>query len=1212
MLGVVIQIDAQDPGIGAPVALRAGSHDMAAVCHLTNDTWWPTIAKLPKLGYDLFDGAFESQIATPSASMSIGIEPWPTFGRLAIADGRFRLWTGEAGAPWATWTQRVDARVSQQPVVTDGRAELTFAVDDRWLDRALLSTYAGTTGAEGSAALKGQVKPLAFGTPRYVPGVLVDPATSLFQISAYGRIVAVDAALERLVRYGPPIADYPDVETLVASAIPAGRWATALSGGWVRFGAPPTGLVSFLVRGDAGGPDGWARRPGQLIRRLALLSGGAGRIADASLNALDAGRPYDLSLYLDQQTTARELIQSTAASVNAVAGVSWMGRLFVQPVAIGAPALTLAADGSALPPVAKVRQLEISPPFGKLAITAERTWTVHSLGDIAFTATLVDMGDYVAGTTYREGNIVQNQGSTWLYVNPAPSAGNAPPALPVTADAYWRVLAKAGTNGANGASAFRLRNVGNFEFPTPDSLDKVSGTNGWDGKARTEQFTTGSATVSATIGPDTFIGLTTDPDADLSYGSIDYGLHLSGDRGSFGVYRNNASPVWYSDGAGIPPLGLGERRATVANDGKVVRYSIEGVGEFYSHPVNQLGEPLYGVFAQAPTGRRISGVTFMAGGGIGVDGLPGDDGKDGQTWYPYFAYANSPDGAVDFTTGAPGSRAYVGTATGTSPTEPTLPGLYSWSEYKGPPFGIATRGQAVVAGRQIVKNGGVADWDSDAFSTVGFNSGAVASFQFTRGSVAMAGLNTDPTADASYGSLDFAFYGSNTDVLIYENGQGIVNLGPYYDGTLFRLHYDGQYVRYYSNDILVRGPIDVGRGRTYYFDSSLSTPGSRITNIDFASAGELGGKGDKGVDGINPPVVTVSASPQALKYSADGGTPLHGPITFTAVLTNAIGPVSWTSLIGHGLYNTAGVTFDGNTMTISAERMRDVIAYNEGNFGQSYETIIAAASGTSHRVAVTKVKDGEKGADSIVPGPAGVPALSLISSAPSLTFAADYLGNLKSGQLAQVIVLTFLEGATNVSTSVNWSVPEFSGCTGQMTSAGLVTFNSVTANGYFRVTGTYKGATLQVNVPIVVSRDAPPANSDQQASIGTNGFTISTNSYPAAPHISITVSVPGGTLRGKMDVAYSAQGQGNVYLEGMLGYRVAGSNNAWSFLPAVQGSMARINNNNPSEPINDQGYFTSNQTVAVAAGRYEVGIFLRRYQGLQNGITDGRFQASNG
>lgn len=370
MLGVVIQIDAQDPGIGAPVALRAGSHDMAAVCHLTDDTWWPTIAKLPKLGYDLFDGAFESQIATPSASMSIGIEPWPTFGRLAIADGRFRLWTGKAGAPWAAWTQRVDARVSQQPVVADGRAELTFAVDDRWLDRALLSTYAGTTGAEGSAALKGQVKPLAFGAPRYVPGVLVDPATSLFQISAYGPIVAVDAALARLVRYGPPIADYPDVETLVASAIPAGRWATALSGGWVRFGAPPTGLVSFLVRGDAGGPDGWARRPGQLIRRLALLSGGAGRIADASLNALDASRPYDLSLNLDQQTTARELIQSTAASVNAVAGVSWMGRLFVQPVAIGAPALTLAADGSALPPVGKVRQLEISPPFGKLAITA--------------------------------------------------------------------------------------------------------------------------------------------------------------------------------------------------------------------------------------------------------------------------------------------------------------------------------------------------------------------------------------------------------------------------------------------------------------------------------------------------------------------------------------------------------------------------------------------------------------------------------------------------------------------------------------------------------------------------------------------------------------------------------------------------------------------------------------------------------------------------
>jgi hypothetical protein len=427
MLGVVIQIDAREPVTGAAVPLRAASHDHPDVCHLTDAVAWPVIAKLPRLGYDLFDGAFEGRIATPGASMTIAIEPWPAFARLAIADTRFRLWTGEVGAPFAAWTQRVDARVTQQPVVGDGRAELTFAVDDRWLDRALLATYAGTSGAEGPAASKGQAKPLALGAPRYVPGVLVDPVNSLFQVSGHGAIVAIDAALERLARFGAPVRDYASVAELLAATIPAGRWATALSGGWARFGAPPTGQVCFLVRGDRAGPDGWSRRPGQQIRRLALLAGGAGRVADASLDALDAARPYDLSLYLDQQTTARELIQEVAASVNAVAGVSWMGRLFVQPVAIGAPSLTLAADGPALPPVARVRQLEIAPPFGKLAITAERTWAVHALADVAFTAPLVDLGSYSDAATYREGNIVTAaDGSRWLYTATTPTAGAAP------------------------------------------------------------------------------------------------------------------------------------------------------------------------------------------------------------------------------------------------------------------------------------------------------------------------------------------------------------------------------------------------------------------------------------------------------------------------------------------------------------------------------------------------------------------------------------------------------------------------------------------------------------------------------------------------------------------------------------------------------------------------------------------------------------------
>ncbi len=442
MLGVVVQIDGFDPLLAQAVTLRAASHDDPAVCHVGGgDPWWPALIKLPTLRYDLFDGAFGGEISAPSSSLTLAAEPWPNLGRYALADARLRLWTGDVGAAWATWTLRFDGRVSEQPELADGTATINFAVDDRWLDAALLTTYAGTTGAEGTEALKGQPKPLALGTPRYVAGTLINNIDTVFQLSAYGPLHGFEAALERLARFGAPVGDYASYAALAAANVPAGRWATAKAVGMVRLGAPPTGQVSFLIGGDEGGPNGWARLPGAIIRRLALLSGGAGRINEQSLDALDAARPYNQSIYVDQQTTARQLIQQIAASVNAVAGVSWTGQLFVVPVGIGAPGgLTLAADGSALPPVVSVKQIGIASPFQKLAMGAARAWTVHALSDIAFTATLVDLGTYVEGTTYREGNIVLlADGSRWLFVNAAASAGHAPP-IGKEGDEYWANL----------------------------------------------------------------------------------------------------------------------------------------------------------------------------------------------------------------------------------------------------------------------------------------------------------------------------------------------------------------------------------------------------------------------------------------------------------------------------------------------------------------------------------------------------------------------------------------------------------------------------------------------------------------------------------------------------------------------------------------------------------------------------------------------------
>ncbi len=435
-LHTLLQIDGWDPVAGAPVTLYAASHDHPAVCHASGGTWWPAIVKLPTLRYDFFDGAFGTAIEAPTSSLTLNTAPWPNFGRLSLADARLRIWTGDATVAAPVWTLRFDGRVATQPKLSGMVADIDFGVDDRWLDGSLLATYAGTTGIEGPLDLKGQAKPIALGAPRYIPGKLIDSVNSVFQLSAYAPIRAVEASLERLVRFGAPTGDYAGYAELVAADVKAGTWATSLAAGLVRFGAPTNGQIAFLVQGEVSSGT-WSRTPGQIIRRLAERAGGGGKIDTAALAALDAARPYPLSIYLEEQTTAREQIQSIAASVNAVALVTWLGLLTALPVGMGAPALTLAADGSALPPVTDVQQIDISAPFKSIGMQAARAWQVHSLNDIAFTAELLPLGLFSPTTVYREGNIVSlADGSEWIYVATTPAAGHVPPSG-TTGDAWW-------------------------------------------------------------------------------------------------------------------------------------------------------------------------------------------------------------------------------------------------------------------------------------------------------------------------------------------------------------------------------------------------------------------------------------------------------------------------------------------------------------------------------------------------------------------------------------------------------------------------------------------------------------------------------------------------------------------------------------------------------------------------------------------------------
>lgn len=594
MTAWIAQIDAYDPVAAAAVSLRASDRNDERVCHLDGQTWWPSIASLPALRYDFFDGGFAGQIAAPTGQCRIATEAFPTIGRMSFGDARFRLWRGNPGDSFAAWTLTFDGRITAQPELGDGSATFALAVDDRWLDKPLLDTYAGTGGAEGPADLAGQAKPLALGTPRFSPAVPIDLIDLVFQLHD-GAIEQVEMAFERANRFGAPVADYASLAALLAATIANGAYATCLSAGLVRFGAPPIQPLAFHIKGDKPGASARARLPGALIGRIAAIAG-APSVATASLTALDAARPWPLSIVLTEQTTAREVIQSIAASVNAVAGIGWTGGLWARPVGIGAPSMTLDAGGGALPPVAGVRQLPVAAPFSVLEIESERTWLVHALTDIAFTAPLVPLGVYDAATVYREGNIVKlANGSEWLFIGTAPAAGVTPSAaVPTTWSPYgdavsvdWSAVVDDGGKPADGATADLTLTVvaGATTGVTGNRVERTAG-GAWDAFVVGSEVSLETARVRGKLTSGRVLLGLTDTAANTNPGSTFANLIAA-------WYREGTSWRAYEPGAGETDFGTARNGVTfgpntqfeIAIDGLTASYFADGVYMGRSVPI---------------------------------------------------------------------------------------------------------------------------------------------------------------------------------------------------------------------------------------------------------------------------------------------------------------------------------------------------------------------------------------------------------------------------------------------------------------------------------------------------------------------------------------------------------------------------------------------------------------------------------------------------
>jgi hypothetical protein len=622
---------------------------------------------------------------------------------------------------------------------------------------------------------------------------------------------------------------------------------------------------------------------------------------------------------------------------------------------------------------------------------------------------LVPRGPYNAALSYGEGDVVQYEGSSWQYINAAASTGNAPPSLPTTENAFWRVFATAGvdgrdgingrdgyngTDGAPGAhgvdgrtsyvhyayanspdglidfttggpagrafvgvysdftpadssdpAAYRwAQYVGPASFGLAGSGDVVAvgaslikrQSGGWNtgGGYSTEGWKGGAQTSFKLATASTIAGLNTDPSNGDGYETIDYAWHCSANGNSY-IYESGAQIYM------LPGGNDGNRTFQIIYDNKTITYLASGV------VIRQLPVPagllLYFDAAIADgAGGRITDITFNASGSAGVDGAPGTRGDDGLpgapgangvSSYTAYAYANSPDGSVDFTTGEPGMRGYIGVSANlTSAAEPTSPAAYTWSLYRGPPFGVGTRGRAVVVGTTVLKSDGEGGWDSDAFSTSSYTGAASVAFRLTGGGAAMGGLNTDPLTDASYTSLDFAFYREGVALFAFENGGNPAAFGGIDDNTRLRIDYNGATVTYFVNDV-PRRQVRVGPGLAYYFDSSFNL-GCRIEDLTFSGGSQ-----------IAPAVTLIADTPMTYVGAAEvrgmppeggwGSVHAHSVESFTrgavAQWTIPGGSGGQNAMIGLGQAQHNGDSFEGITFSIFQQQDGYVDARVNGN-----------------------------------------------------------------------------------------------------------------------------------------------------------------------------------------------------------------------------------------------------------------------------------------
>ena len=446
MLGCLITITPLDTSRAARTTVRLCSVDDRAVTGLGGETWEPSITLAPSIGMQFWNGDFEQGVDPGQIAFAFNLHQtakrYPSIASFIWMGAAIEVRVGKVGNSYVNWQVRFSGKITDYAGDEYPKMGVRAAVDvEPFRADVLTRTYAGTGDAEGGADLKGRLKPLALGRPRNVEPVLVDAVNIVYQFSGYGPIEGVEALYERASAFGAPIADYTTYAALVAATIRPGAWATCNALGMIRLGAPAAGVITGDIRGHVVGssaPTG----AGALVSLAASIAGlSADKLDTGRLGAFDAEGSTASDAMVTDQVSLLDFARRMILPCNWQVFISNLGVLTpIKPSLASAPLLTFDVQGRAVPQVKSAVEQSVSAPYYQTTMAAQRNWRQQSFDEIAYDAPLIDRGDYVATTIYRDGNIVSlPDGSRWLFISQTPRAG----VLPGTDFTVWDTLTNA-------------------------------------------------------------------------------------------------------------------------------------------------------------------------------------------------------------------------------------------------------------------------------------------------------------------------------------------------------------------------------------------------------------------------------------------------------------------------------------------------------------------------------------------------------------------------------------------------------------------------------------------------------------------------------------------------------------------------------------------------------------------------------------------------